>query len=395
MFTVLLILYYLPLNLVLFYFIFNYFVALYTFWNCTKFYFPHMKFRKEEIENFEKNKTSEKFMNQYFHENYKSFQRKELSSISLGWIYYGALNYLWIKLSFMIFSLFCIWLALKIKIGGKSNMASKEEREYILKVNRILGKAFYLSLGTNMTEIDLREDHKTKSVYKKYLGENYDFHGHEDNFSTVISNHFSYVEPQYFLYKFSPSYVSKSSAKKAPLVGKIGEVLNNFWIDRTSKNNRFEIIEKIEERQRLTMDKKCLNPLCLFPEGTTTNAKTIISFKKGAFYSLTPIKIFYFEVDLRKNYFSIATAGMDMMIHIILYCTFLKHDLNVYEMPVFAPNDYLFENYKHLGKDKAEIFSEACRRVLSEISGFQLSNSTWDQKLQYITKIVGKEIKNT
>ena len=68
MFTVLLILYYLPLNLVLFYFIFNYFVALYTYWNCTKFYFPHMKFRKEEIENFEKNKTSEKFMNQYFHE---------------------------------------------------------------------------------------------------------------------------------------------------------------------------------------------------------------------------------------------------------------------------------------------------------------------------------------
>ena len=267
-------------------------------------------------------------------------------------------------------------------------MASKEEREYILKVNRILGKAFYLSLGTNMTEIDLREEYKTKSVYKKYLGENYDFHGHEDNFSTVISNHFSYVEPQYFLSKLSPSYVSKSSAKKAPLVGKIGEVLNNFWIDRTSKNNRFEIIEKIEERQRLTMDKKCLNPLCLFPEGTTTNAKTIISFKKGAFYSLTPIKIFYFEVDLRKNYFSIATAGMDMMIHIILYCTFLKHDLNVYEMPVFAPNDYLFENYKHLGKDKAEIFSEACRRVLSEISGFQLSNSTWDQKLQYITKIL-------
>ena len=53
-----------------------------------------LKFKKEEIENFEKNKTSEKFMNQYFHEEYKSFQRKELSSISLGWIYYGALNYL-------------------------------------------------------------------------------------------------------------------------------------------------------------------------------------------------------------------------------------------------------------------------------------------------------------
>ncbi len=395
MIPVLLVIYLLPYKFVLFYFVFNYLLAVFLYCESTKFYFPHMKFKKDEIENFEKTKTNEKFMNQYFHEKYPSFQRRELTSISLGWIYYGTLNYVWFKAILAPLILFCIWLVLKIKFNGRSDISSSEHREYIFKSNRILGKLLHLSLGIVFLEKDSRNEEKTKNVYKKYLGEDYDFNRYENNYSTVVSNHVSYIDIVYFLYRESPSYTSKESVKKLPLVGMIAEGLNTFYIDRTSKENRLENIRKIEKRQQDTMEKKCLFPLCLFPEGTTTNGRTIISFKKGAFYALTPVKVFYFEVDNTMNSFSVATAGMNMFLNILLETSFFKINLTAHELPVFAPNDFLFENYKHLGKDKAEIYSEACRHIMSEISGFPLSNSTWDTKLQYITEIRRKKVKNT
>lgn len=35
--------------------------------------------------------------------------------------------------------------------------------------------------------------------------------------------------------------------------------------------------------------------VAMFPEGTCTNGKYLLSFKKGAFESFSPIKIFYFR----------------------------------------------------------------------------------------------------
>ena len=53
---------------------------------------------------------------------------------------------------------------------------------------------------------------------------------------------------------------------------------------------------EIEKKNISFTDKKdfyegnILTPLCIFPEGTTTNGKYILKFKKGAFYALLPIK---------------------------------------------------------------------------------------------------------
>ena len=40
-------------------------------------------------------------------------------------------------------------------------------------------------------------------------------------------------------------------------------------------------------------------------------------------------------------------------------------------MPVIRPTEYMFENYKNLGKEKWEIFAEVTRKIYSEIGGLE------------------------
>lgn len=86
---------------------------------------------------------------------------------------------------------------------------------------------------------------------------------------------------------------------------------------------------------------------------------------------------------------------MDILLHIVLTMTFLFIKIEAYELPVFAPNDYLFENFKHLGKDKHSIYSEAVRLVWSEVLGCPLNSGNLDVKLEYKSKIKRKAIKDS
>ncbi len=93
----LLILYYTGKNFCLFYFSLNFLLALVVYFKATKYYFPRMKDIKE----------------QYFHENYKTFEREELHTISLLKIYHGFLNYFWIKSFSTVFFLSLVWLGIR------------------------------------------------------------------------------------------------------------------------------------------------------------------------------------------------------------------------------------------------------------------------------------------
>lgn len=52
---------------------------------------------------------------------------------------------------------------------------------------------------------------------------------------------------------------------------------------------------KIGERVNTDFKGKKFNKLCIFPEGTTSNGKYLLEFKKGAFVNLTPLKIRVFK----------------------------------------------------------------------------------------------------
>ena len=141
-------------------------------------------------------------------------------------------------------------------------------------------------------------------------------------------------------------------------------------------------------------EKKLFNKLCIFPEGTNTNGQILIEFKIGPFAALTPVKPLF-----SKNYsyekWNATTGIMNLGLHMFLTMTFFYTTADYFEMPVFTPNDYLYENFTHLGNNKAEIFMNAVKEVMSKVSGLKTSHSSFDQKLQYLSEIKGKKITNT
>jgi lysophosphatidylcholine acyltransferase/lyso-PAF acetyltransferase len=143
----------------------------------------------------------------------------------------------------------------------------------------------------------------------------------------------------------------------------------------------------------MIMEGKVSGKLCIFPEGATSNGKYLLTFKKGAFASLTPLKPFITKG--RGNSFDMSFGAMNISLHIYISLTYLYHSMDINELPVIAPTEYLFENYKHLGKDKVEIFQEGVKEILSEIGGFKKSSLSYDRKFEYLSEIHGKVVKNT
>jgi len=72
------------------------------------------------------------------------------------------------------------------------------------------------------------------------------------------------------------------------------------------------------------------------------------------------------------NAFSIAVAAFNVGIHLSITMCNLYTNVEYAELGVIKPTEYLFENYKHLGKDKADIYKEATRHMMSRLSGFPL-----------------------
>ena len=381
--------------IMVFYFI-NFIIASVVYYKATKNYFPRMRYSDEEKKKFQEINGDGK-KKQYFHEDYPSFNRIELSNLSFGKIYFGFLNYFWLKAILGFLSLFAVWLSIKLKFYGRSIQSEygPQDRNILKDIGKNFVTLIYKSLGVYILEKNLEEDEKVLSVYRKYLGPNYDPKVLRFKYTTVISNHVCWVDILYLMSKISSSFVAKESVKSVPLVGYIAEAYKTLYIDRNSRDARKDIIEKIEQRQNDIMRQRSLMPIIIFPEGTTSNGRNIIQFKKGAFYSLSPVKIFILKVDNDVNEFPLAASGMSIFLHLCLSLTFAWNKFEAIELPVVEPTDYMYENFKHFGKEKAAIFSEICRHIMSEIGELPLSDSTYETKLNYMSEVNQITIKST
>jgi len=114
-------------------------------------------------------------------------------------------------------------------------------------------------------------------------------------------------------------------------------------------------------------------PLLVFPEGTTTSGTHLIRFKRGAFSSLLPIKPFLIKKNLKE--FDVATGGIDLFIHFVMFQCHMYHNFEIIELPVITPTEKMFKNFEDKSiTDKAEIFSEVTRFIMAEVGNLEISN---------------------
>ena len=130
---------------------------------------------------------------------------------------------------------------------------------------------------------------RPKVDYSKWLGP--DWKPTYEGASMLVSNHTSWNEMfnTFLFVRPMPGFVAKQGVKEIPSIGPIATSIGSIFIDRTSKENRHLIMEKIEERQKLA-EKGEAPPLLIFPEGGTSNGECLLAFKSGAFASLRPVK---------------------------------------------------------------------------------------------------------
>ena len=271
--------------------------------------------------------------------------------------------------------IFCTIIKIHLKILKYIYINHEKDEKQRLKLEKAV--YFWLSIIFFINNIKTeKKEIKYETIYKKYLGEDYDFS--QKNFSLYISNHLSSLELPLFARDYGTSFLAHAEMRANPLVGNAISELGNIWVKLDDEKSRKNVSDIIIKRQNDFYNKKSFIKTLIFPEGKNTNGKYILNFHKGAFSSLLPIKPlilipneeFYCNTDVFYSFFRIMAIFKIKIIYA--------------ELPVIKPTSYMFEKYKNLGKEKWEIFANVVNKIYSEVGGFkQISIKTKDIMLYH------------
>lgn len=140
---------------------------------------------------------------------------------------------------------------------------------------------------------------------------------------------------------FFPAFVSKRSVENLPGIKTIMAAIDGLFVDRAgTKEEKIAVAQAIEDRQRENERNSIRRPLLVFPEGATTNNKSVIQFKRGPFSGLNSVQPFALK------YWSLNgvsqqndTIGMGHLYYCYLSMFTMMH-MKIY--PVFKPNEYFW-----------------------------------------------------
>ena len=239
------------------------------------------------------------------------------------------------------------------------------------RIKKIIKFWTYLGLINSLIKVREKKSLNVKNIYKKYLGDDYDFE--DQKYSLIISNHIGFFDVLLVLYLCQTGFIAKILVKDYPFFGSVAKAINCLFVNRENEQARKKIMDDIYIRQKDYMIGNSLTPLAIFPEGTTTSNRHILKFKKGAFYHLFPIKPLIIKID-QNCPLHIACGVQNIFFHTLKIMAYPCIEMGYYDLPVIKPTKYMFEHYANLGKEKWEIFAEVTRKIYCEIGGFEESN---------------------
>jgi len=277
-----------------------------------------------------------------------------------------------IRLPLVLLSFFILELNLKLlKLIYKNHEKDQLQRKIIEKATNFwIGVYFFI----NNISVEKKEIEYEK-IYKKYLGEDYDFS--QEDFSLYISNHLGYLEIAAYMKEYGVCYLITYEVARAPALGAALKELGSFFVNRDSEESRKKALDTLIKRQQDFYNKKSFIRTLVFPEGTTTNGKYLITFKKGSFISLLPLKPL---IVLPDEKFPCSTNRfLFFMRTISTYSITIPYA----ELPVIKPTPFMFEKYKMLGKEQWEIYAKVVNKIYAEIGGFKETDLKFRDRVKY------------
>ena len=288
--------------------------------------------------------------------------------------------FLYALIKFIINIVLAIILIIRLKQFSKSLKNPTTDREEWKTLSETISFWTKKLLKINGIEI-IKKKLPYEEVYKKYLGDDY-FNELNENYSLIISNHLGFYDIVLNMTINSAGFLAKYDTQNYLLVGTIAKAINCLFVKRESQEDRARIFTELEQRQKDFYEGKILTPLCIFPEGTTTNGKYILKFKKGAFYALLPIKPQIILLDDNLNYSVAIGVGSTGFNYFRSLC-YSGCKMYLYELPVIRPTEFMWQNYSNLANEKWEIFAEVTRKIMCEISGLTPSNKNYRDSKNY------------
>ncbi|KAL7158593.1 hypothetical protein ABFS83_02G154600 [Erythranthe nasuta] len=169
----------------------------------------------------------------------------------------------------------------------------------------------------------------------------------------VVSNHVSYIDPIFFFYELFPTIVSSESHDSMPFVGTIIRAMQVIYVDRFSRSSRKHAVNEIKRKASCNRFPRVL----LFPEGTTTNGRSLISFQLGAFipgYPVQPVIVRYPHVHFDQSWGNISIAKLMFRMF-----TQFHNFMEVEYLPLVSPHENRKENAVHFAERTGHTIASA------------------------------------
>lgn len=303
-------------------------------------------------------------------------------------IFIGVLTLFWIR--FIINVILTVILTIKIKnrYKEKNGKYDKEDIKYIIDSTKCLTK-WFLRVSGMILDFKRLPDEKVLPVYQKYFGPDCKL-DYDGKYSCIISNHTCIYDMILSMAYFGTGFVAKSDVKKIPFFGKLITGLQSLLVDRNSSGSKNNALELISERQNSYYRGDPVMPFMIFPEGTTTSGRHLITFKKGAFATLLPIKATIIHPNMTS--YHLGCGSSDVMMNFLRAISHLYTKAEYIELPIMTPNEYMFNNFQNLGKEKWEIYAEVAREIMCTLGNLKKSDMGIKDSYRYCSCIKEKTL---
>ncbi|CDW83074.1 acyltransferase family protein [Stylonychia lemnae] len=313
---------------------------------------------------------------------YPPYRRLDVRNWQKWKFYFGAMTLLPIRLLLCTIILIILFLFIKLITIGHSFSDGKPLsgcRKPIIKFAYQSASTLVVFITGTRTGKIIKNDYS----YEAYLGPNYKSDPQPNHMPTFVCNHTSWMDVMMLIIHYAPAFAAKKSLRKVPVFGVLCQYLGCIFISRgATEDQRNRIIDQIEERQQAIEYLGQYPPLCIFPEGGTTNGRYIVNLKKGAFIAdrcVQPVVL-----DYQYDMFSPAWDITPLLPLVFLqFSLIISSTCNLIELPPFQPNEYLYTKHADKGKEKWEIFAWAVRAAMADAANMMVSDQPLREKMKY------------
>jgi len=321
-----------------------------------------------------------------FHEQYNAFRRLDGKYWNFFQLYLGAIFLSWIRIVLFILSTILCWFCCKVVCGFKEPVdLSLQQRHRLSQIGCITGTFHMWIFGIRWTTKDVDFD------YSPYLGTDYNKENDSSKAISHICNHIGWVDIFTFMSQEGAGFIARAEVKNYYLIGYIAKCIGTLFVDRHDKNDRNSALNLVIERQKEKAEGRSNTNLLIFPEGSSSNATALLEFKRGPFinknYSVKPYIIL-----LDQNTISLAMDVIEMGYHFFIVICKPCHHFDLVSMPVFHPNDWMYQNSQFKGKDDWKVYADCVRDAMSKASGLPKSRAVYEEKVTYL-KILREGLK--